>query len=333
MNHKTPLRILLDTNIWRKIFFSKSPLASSLINSLKLHKAKILFPEIIELELKRILLRDGLDYRLRIENANKNLSSLVGSEYALSIPTDDDIKDSINKRLEFLKEYLEPIPINIDHVKSAIKRIIDKIPPNSQNKEQFRDSFIWEVGLDLANKYSVYFVSEDGDFFSDKKSKTFHKSLLDEIQKGGISLKPFSSLAGCLKELMGLATINNMDKIPGLILEFIKKDIESTSNRQEFNVLEVKSFKLVTLQMTKPNHIALDFTIWLDAENLSNEERNSPTAEIKGVGDANIEDNTLSDVELEYIKFIWNDQAGQQRVQTNYYVRPATGIYMVQTPK
>jgi len=323
------MRILLDTNIWRKIFFYKSPLASSLIKLLNINGAKILFPEVIELELKELLLRDGLDYRSKMENANNNLSSLVGSEYALSVPSDDKIKDSINKRLESLKDYLERIPIKIDHVKSAINRIIKKEPPNSKNKEQFRDSYIWEVGLDSAKGYSVLFVSEDGDFFSDKKLKIFHKSLLDEIQREGVRLKLFSSLAECLKDRMGLATIENIDKIPGLILDFIKKDLETVSNRQEFKILKLIDYDLSGFEMDNTNHLALDFTITLGSENLSSEERNIPKAEIKGTGDFIVEGNALSDIELEYIKFIWNDRVGNSQTQTNYYVRPATGVYSV----
>lgn len=321
MNNKIPIRILLDTNIWRKFFFSKSPLASSLIKLLNLHDAKILFPEVIESELKELLLKDGLAYRSKIVNFNKNLSSLVDSEYTLNMPSNDEIKDAINKRLESLKDYLEPIPIKIDHVKSAIKRIIDKRPPNSQNKEQFRDSLIWEVGLDLATRYSVFFVSEDGDFFSDNKLKIFQTSLLDEVKKEGIRLKPFSSLAECLKELMGLAAVQNINKIPELILDFIKNDIESASNQQEFKVLEKTGHDLAMFEMENPNQRALDFTINLVAENLSSEERNSPQVEIKGTGDFIVEKSALGDIELEYIRFKWNDQNGLPRIQTNHYAR------------
>ena len=307
MVSNSSIRILLDTNIWRKIFFSKSPLASSLIRILILYKGKVIFPEVIELELKQILFRDGLDYRSSIEKSNKNLFSLLDSDNALKLPSDDEIREAIDKKLDSLQDFIERIPLKIDHVKSALTRVIEKKPPNSQNKEQFRDSLIWEVGLDLTNSHSVFFVTEDGDFFSDKKQKSFHTALLDECKKVSFRLKPYSTLAECLKELEGIGTIEDTTKLPRLIIDIIKKDFDFVLNQQEFKILNLDESGLGILdeselgifEMEDLNQRAIEFTLVFPAENLSSEERTSPRVEIKGDGLFSVKDNSLSDVELE----------------------------------
>jgi hypothetical protein len=60
--------------------------------------------------------------------------------------------------------------------------VIQELPP-SKTKEQFRDCLLWEAVLQMSLSSDVALITEDSDFYTDRKAGPPAPELLQEAQK------------------------------------------------------------------------------------------------------------------------------------------------------
>ncbi len=161
--------IVIDTNEWRRTAFLKSQLGQSLIFHMQKTGNKIIMPEVIEKELIdcEITHLSGLCENIQKASDELNLYEIPFEE-CIYIPDRLSIYDAIKDRLDELGPLLIKVPLSLEHAQSALIMSIEHIAPNSPNKEQFRDSLLWQAIVNFKAIETIHFISHDKAFYHDR---------------------------------------------------------------------------------------------------------------------------------------------------------------------
>lgn len=71
-----------------------------------------------------------------------------------------------------------------DQAQGALRRVLDKVPPNAEKNQQYKDTLIWEAALELSRELEVVLVTSDHGFYSDRDPG---KGLAAELRNGATS--------------------------------------------------------------------------------------------------------------------------------------------------
>jgi hypothetical protein len=135
-----PYYVLLDTNVWVAERLLQSSIGSAFLYALTRTKSSILLPEVVELEIARVLPDLAEQAVSRIRGELSLLRQLSGHDkLRVTAPSALAIREGIEERWGQLSGSLIRIPFTHDQAKSALQRVINKAPPSGQNNEQFRD--------------------------------------------------------------------------------------------------------------------------------------------------------------------------------------------------
>jgi hypothetical protein len=164
-----PYYVLLDSNVWVAERLLQSSIGSAFLYTLTHTKSSVLLPEVVELEIARVLpdmaqravgrIRSELSLLRQLSNHN-NLTVTAPSALA--------IEEGIKERWSLLCGSLIPVPFTLDQAKSALRRVINKAPPSGENNEQFRDCCIWDAAVSMATDRVVHLVSADLAFYENR---------------------------------------------------------------------------------------------------------------------------------------------------------------------
>jgi hypothetical protein len=165
MPDATPYYVAVDTNIWVEERLLQSSIGRAFLYAVTGAKSSILLPEVVELEIARVLPDMAEQAVGRIKRDLSLLRQLSGQDVTVTAPSALAIEEGIEDRWKQLSGLLIPVPFTLDQAKSALQRIIRKAPPSGKNNEQFRDCCIWEAVLSAATDRVVHLVSADNAFY------------------------------------------------------------------------------------------------------------------------------------------------------------------------
>jgi hypothetical protein len=168
-----PICVVIDANIWLQDsnLLMRTAMGSALLYILKQSNGKIGLPEIIEEELTRNIVENGLKAIEQINKGFKSIEVIMGFRDSYEVPNKAQLEAAVKERLTDLEDVIIRIFFTFEHAKSALRRINEKTQPNGDNNQQFKDSAIWEAILELSDSYTIYFISDDNAFFKNRKSK------------------------------------------------------------------------------------------------------------------------------------------------------------------
>jgi predicted nucleic acid-binding protein len=96
---KKKICVLLDTNIW--VYSTKmlrSPLGSALLYLIRKNQIKIILPEVVEMEIRKHILKHGIDNVEKIEKGYSVIEKLIGERDNFDLPNKEDFINAADER-------------------------------------------------------------------------------------------------------------------------------------------------------------------------------------------------------------------------------------------
>lgn len=315
--------VVFDTNIWVSSRMLKDPMGATLLYSLGKIKGKVGLPEIIEDELKKNVTKFGLKACGNIENNFRLIKMLMGKISDYKLPTEQQLKTSIESRLADLDTFLERIQFTLAHAKSALDRVNSEQPPNGPSDQQFKDSAIWEALLELSNRYIVHFVTEDKDFYKDSDYEKGIAINLAEELSGGREIHIYPDIAPCLKVIARTQPKIPIKKLADKINLAIKDALQKDIGDRPFQLGQLIKFNITAFITEKIGIVALSFELTnkLICIPVSDEPiRYNASVLAKGECLYNLKSGEAFDVKLDSCEYTWYDQEGRSYTNRSAYV-------------
>jgi hypothetical protein len=257
----------------------------------------------------------GLEASSKIADNFRTIEILVGRRSSYTLPSEEDLKNVVEERIQELSELIINIPFKLEHAKRALDRVNLDAPPNNQKNQQFKDSAIWEAVLELAESYSVFFVTDDKGFFKDRNpSEGLAPSLIDECQRENFSISVYNSLKDCLKTLQEVPPPIDLEKIAKSIELLIKDQVEKAADEKNFSLSSMMKHQITPFVTEKIDTLALNFAITFhlkEQAESTESERLEPTITATGECSYDINKNSPSDVRFDTIETRWLTPDGE----------------------
>jgi PIN domain len=304
--------IVLDTNIWRSSHGLRSPIATSLVHAAFQLKAKIGLPEVEERELGiqwRALAQETLE---GMEKLGRILVEMMGEEDG-NDPTYLLPMESLNEawlaRLKELEPLIERVPLTLEHTYRSLDRIDNHLAPSGKENEQFRDCAIWEAVLELAAKYDIHFISNDGRFFEAKNSIKLAPNLAEDCKRAAGTLSCYRTIEACLEVITPSVPQLPESELVQAVIAAIGEVLRAQVAKAQFTLggLEawsVKSYPTGKSKMTVTYSLAFALT------SPATDRRN---AKLNVTGDCRFDLTTraASDTMIDSEEITWRDDEGK----------------------
>ncbi len=255
--------VALDTNIWRSNFLLRTPLGAALLFMLRQSNGKLVLPEIVEMEVKKLIPKFGLDEAKKISDSFHSIEMLTGSRPRFDLPSEVMLQDAVSERFAELEHFLLRVPTTSSHLQAAFQRVMSDEAPNAPSREQFKDSLIWVGLLEVEGKTRedeyLHFVSSDSDYFEGRKTTNgLAAGLKREV---GNNFRMHSDLQSCLKSIREKVTPLDKNKIANEIVEAVRQKVRDYASDFEMDLGEVCSCEIEGFLTEKVDKIAIAFTV------------------------------------------------------------------------
>jgi PIN domain len=308
MSDLVPYYVLLDTNVWVAERLLQSSIGSALLYALTRTKSSILLPEVVELEIARVLPDMAERAVGRIRGDLSLLRQLSGHNLTVTAPSAVAIEDGIKERWSQLSGLLVRIPFTLDQAKSALRRVINKAPPSGENNEQFRDCCIWDAAVSMATDRVVHLLSADTAFYENRiKAAGLANALRAELMTAKKDIQIHSSLKDFLAAAEpGAAEIDETaigDAITRAIMDQARQiAAEGRWPDATFSISKAHRPKISGYATPKPSLVAISFEASFNLERTTveneTESHDQATMTLKGVCSYDPTTKTLSDIEI-----------------------------------
>jgi len=318
-----PICVVVDTNIWRKTFLLRDSQGSALLYNINQCEGKLGIPEIIDLEIRSVLLRTGKKARNDINSNLGVINLIMGYHKTYNLPSEQELHAAIEGRIMELQNISHYVEITIEHTRSAIRRINTNLPPSYPGKEQFKDSLIWEAVLELAKEYNVHFVTSDSGFFKDKDMLIIADELKNECKQLNLKVILYSKLEDCLQILQTVTPQVDKGNLEIVIYQAIKEKIASQSAKHNFDVLNIKLSEIKPFITQDHETLSISFKITFEGTDLSLDDhnpRNNIEITVSGTAMYSTNSNKISDVKIDHIFYQWTDDKGQKKFSKDAFV-------------
>ena len=317
MSAPQPFYVLLDANVWVAERLLQSSIGSALLYALTGANALLLLPEVVELEVNRVLPELAEKAVTVIRRETSLLRQLSGHTLMFTGPSVGAIADGIKDRWEKLDGLLERIPFTNDQARAALHRVIRKAPPSGENNEQFRDSCIWEAALSAASNRPVHLVTADSAFYESRnRSAGLAAILKQELAQAEKDIRLYSDLKDFLAAVPANTPSIDEEAIGRAILEAVTpRAHEIASDKGNFTLaMDERAFevggslrpRIRGYATPKPSLIAISFEVAFDLKsversaNAGGKTEAGPAAELTLRGVCSFDPNAkaISEVEL-----------------------------------
>lgn len=304
-----------------------SPIGCAFSHYITVSGFKIGLPEVVEEETKFNFRKKLFEYRSKIEKDYNRMLAIFGEMKDIVLPSDEDIERKVEAIFDFHKDRIIKIPFDMKGARSSLDKLIKKEPPNSENKQQFKDGVIWANCVELAKSNDVILVTEDGDFFKERKyEKGLADNLLREVQKVPYKISIFIELVDLLKEIRIDLKLDK-DRLTKLIEKETYEDVLKIAERNEFDIRKLSNKKFDVFATTDPKEVLIKFFLKYELENLATEIRYNAYAESSGEFLLNIESYNIRNFinPGEYVRWENEDGESKEAKNINAYVNIILG--------
>lgn len=311
--------IIFDTNIWRHEFGLNSAAGSAVRFYINNRDATVIVPEVVRLELEEILTKHLQECRDTILNSHGQLLKVFGELKEVVLPTDEEICNKVSEIIENLDVPFVEIPFSLDAAKSSLLKTIKKERPSSKEREEFKDGVIWAHCLELLKEADVFLVSNDTDFYRDRKyEKGLASNLYNETKPFANKLKLVKDLGGLLEDIRQEVEIDQ-SKFLGAISEKSGEEIRRILEENEFSlgIGHIVEKKLFLTENAKILYI--EFSISYECLDETKQERSNAALILKGSGAYEMDNQEFEKMSHSEILLQYTDIGGQQHHKRAYY--------------
>lgn len=261
--------IILDTNIWvYKTKLLSDPISAALLFHLNQTNGKLVIPEVIEREVNANLTKVAHEACNQIKKQYRLLQKIFGYIDDYQLPIANNAPQIFSRKLDQLKDLVVKVPFTFPHATGALNRVIMGLPPNkpsttkSQGDQQFKDSCVWEVAREYAERGEVVFITNDYGFFEQKKpEKGFAVPLIKEIEKLKHNISGFTDIDTFLKDIK-----DTIPKLKELIIrrvlnEHMKENKTLIDASEADHVGEISSISYKAFLTEINNIVAIQYTL------------------------------------------------------------------------
>jgi hypothetical protein len=310
MPNTAPYYVVVDSNIWVAERLLQSSIGSAFLYAVTGAKSSILLPEVVELEIARVL-PDLAERAVGIIRRELSLlRQLSGHDLTVTAPSALAIEEGIKERWKQLSGLIIRVPFTHDQAKSALQRVIRKTPPSGNNNEQFRDCCIWEAALSAATDRVIHLVSADNAFYEHRNNGSGLASVLrSELRDNRKDVHIHSSLRDFLAATdsgtMAIDETTIGEAIARAIMDQAR-DIATAGEAMRggvtFELGKARRLKISGYATPKPSLVAISFEASFDLERTIVEDqaeaRDQATMTLKGVCSYDPTTNELSEIEI-----------------------------------
>jgi hypothetical protein len=275
--------VVFDTNIWREHSFLKSPAAAAVRFFLRQERARVALPEVIRLEVERHLRAEIQKRKTRIREDHERLLTVFGSLKELVLPTDQEVDRILEKAFDGLGVEIIDIPFSLESARSSLLKVIDHVPPNSENDQQFKDGVIWAECVQLLKSDDVVLLSTDRGFY---ESRNYDNGIAASLKAETDGLPHKLRIAPRLIQLL-----QEIQKDVNLPEGFFAREAISFFENDLRNLVEGAGFTLGPLKAAHPmlfatenaNELFIEFELTFEC--IDSTELNRPPAELIAKGE------------------------------------------------
>lgn len=260
-SQRKPICVVLDANQWRNSHLLRTPMGSAIRYFINFADAKLGLPEVVETELNKHLLKVGTDAVSSIKSHFEIVKALMGSHKPYEVPTREQLRSAIEARVAELDTLIVRVPMTLKHAKSALARVNSELPPNGPNRQQFKDSLIWEALLVLGRNYAVHFVTEDGDFRASGTGGELAPVLREECEAQNIELHIHTKLADCLNAIRVEAPNLDSEAIALSLGDVVRDKVRDDAARYGLRVEGLGRYSVSSFATERHDVIAVDFKL------------------------------------------------------------------------
>lgn len=311
--------IVLDTNVWLSELALMSPLGCAFSHYITVSDIKIGLPEIVEIEAKQNFKKNLIKYREDIRKNYNRILAIFGQMLEIILPEDEEIDQKVEKIFDFHEDRLIRVPFDLEGARSSFDKIINKLTPNSENNQQFKDGVIWANCLKLAEQGDVSLITEDKAFYKNRDySKGLATNLLEEANKLSHSIMIFSELAliiDNIKPNLGL----NEQKLIEIVEKNTYQEVLEFANQKNFEVIGIAISDFESYATTNPLEVSVKSSIKYNLENKSSEERTDGLIESKAIFILNIRNYDIREFMMDGEYLSWKDKNGELKKNSKTY--------------
>jgi len=320
--------VLLDSNAWFHAGFLRSFQGVNLISLLFRTNSKLILPEIVEREVRRL-------YRSEIQaTVDKAKEALARVESLTDVPTkftppDSEIAhEKMNDLLSELAPVLERPSFTLEHAVFALEMIFAKQAPCGPENEQFRDCCIWRDCIEYGKKRKTLLVSGDKAFYKGKKYENgLADNLSQDLAAQASTVEIFSDFTSLYKTLEPVTYEDVSESIAIQMQYVLGGEIVSALTRHGFIRATAGKHRIGTLRASQPTYRFVSFEYDFPLEGPSGDTtRLNPILTFSGSCAYNIATRTVSDVVLDSAVVAWTGIDGKRVEFTTPYLRVTESV-------
>jgi len=325
--------VVLDTNLWISNLMMRRGLGASLLHSLNRVGGYLGFPEVVEREMTKHMVRVGLEANEEIKKHFDTIGMLTGSKPRYpSLPTEEKFHRCVLDRLTELSKLLRRVPFTLDHAKSALDRVLLGLPPNGPKNQQFKDSAIWEAILDLSTSYKIYFITKDNGFFKNRKPDMgLAENLLEDCSNVGEEVLAYNDLASCLNAITEQMPPLDHQKIAIAIEKVVNRGLANQAAKRSFQIGELVDKVISHFPTENPDLVGIKFALTYEISDVSqprDEERIEASLTASGDCIYDIIRDSASDIHFDEVGFKWQDSDGEIHKSKNIFLRVDSSLVL-----
>ena len=292
--------VLPDTNVWISEEMFTSAVGEALIYALAKDGGYVLLPEIIEMEAEHTLLRRAKKAITDMRHGAGLLARLARQSISIPLPNDTAISGAIANRWKDLSSSIKRIKLSEQDFRSALKRVVEKKLPSTENSEQFRDCCIWESTLHVAPLHTIHFISNDSCFYEQRDRKQgIAEDLQDELTRRNLRLFLYDNVSKFLLHQGHGIKIDYQAKIGNQLIEALKMGaVAGGALHQLWRNVPIRLHSVRGYSTPEPARVAIvfDARAWTATRYETDGKRGACFVEATGSYDLNTE--TVSELEV-----------------------------------
>lgn len=250
--------LVLDANIWIKERLLKSQLGAVFLYTLMKINGKIALSWVTEEESIRGIVKEGEKSVKAIKENLETIRVLAGASPDLTLPTQEEIAEKAKGRFEELANLICRIDPSFEQTKSSLKRVISGSAPN-RKKEQFRDSLLWEMAIELSGSHDVHFITQDSDFYEDYNTGELATELKKEAAQIGGTLSIYKNLETFLEKFAKYVAPLDYRRIALTLDDTLKQDLLEYGKNKHFTLGKLQDHKIVAFLTERRESLSLTF--------------------------------------------------------------------------
>lgn len=303
--------VVFDANVWVSQLALNSPTGAAVRYFLKKTGATVVVPEVIRLEIERNLTAHLSTLARRAKDSHRQLLAVFGNLKEIVLPNDEEIAAKVSEVLETLDIPARDMRFSVDVARSALVRVMDKIPPAHKSQE-YKDCVVWAHCVDLLEEDDLFLLTEDKTFYEDKNyEKGLSHVLQEEIADARFSFTISRELTSLLEAIRIEVTIPDEALVTAYMEQFGER-AEALLDRERFEREGPPAVTTRLFATEDANRLFVEFEMNYCCTDSTEEGRSDCVLKLSGKAMYDDSDGSLVDMRQDGECLSFKDEEGEQ---------------------